>query len=219
MAVTVWPGAGASAGLVVDDFSDVDNPNPWPVSTTIPAVIPVLESGLSGVVGGTRNTTLSALVLDLVGLDEVKTNIVPNFGVLDYTSSVGGNGELELSYVGPFDVDLSGDAFIQIDFVGLVLGSKLAMPVTVTVAHGATTASLTHTLIAPGAQSVEFEFVDFAGIDLVDLGSITTMLVEFDPGAGADFRLSQIQSVVPEPATLVLLLVGAGVVLRRPRRR
>jgi hypothetical protein len=172
---------------------------------------------LSGVVGGTRLTTLSAFFFDIVGVDEVQANIVPEFGVLDYTSSVGGNGDLRLAYVGGFDVDLTGDAFIQLDFAGFDLGSGTPMPVTVTVAHGATTASLTHTLTTPGAQLVEFDFMDFVGIDQVDLSSVTAMLVGFDPGAGGDFRLNQILSVVPEPATLVMLLAGAGLVLRRRR--
>lgn len=200
---------------MIDSFSDVAAPNPWPVSTTIPAVLPVFETGLSGVIGGTRLTTLSGFFFDIVGLDEVATNIVPQFGVLDYTSSVGANGDLRVAYVGQFAADFSGDAFIQIDFSGFDRGNARGMPVTVTLANGATIASLTQRLTEIGPQSVAFNFSDFRNIDAIDLASVDALLFEFDPGAGGDFRIGEISSIVPEPASLLLLLLGSGVVIRR----
>ncbi len=207
--------ANVRAGMVIDSFSDVASPNPWPVSTTVPAVLPVFETGLTGVIGGTRLTTQSAFFFDIVGLDQVQTNIVPKYGVLDYSSSVGANGDLRLAYVGDFEADLTGDLFFQIDFLGFDLGSKSPMPVKVTLGDGATTTSLTQTLTTPGAQSVLFNYSEFDGIGAVDLASINAMLIEFDPGSGGDFRIGEIKSAVPEPNTLVLLLAGAGAILRR----
>ena len=164
-------------------------------------------------------TTLSGLFFDIVGLDQVGTNIDPQFGVLDYTSSVGANGELRLAYTGQFNADFSDDAFIQIDFSGFDLGGARAMPVTVTLANGATLARLRHRLTENGPQSVVFHFSDFQDIDAIDLASVDAMLFEFDPGAGGDFRIGEIGSVVPEPTSLLLLLIGSGVVARRQRRR
>ena len=210
-------GVAARGGLVIDDFSDVTSPNPWPVSITSPNVVVVSETGLSGVIGGTRLTTVSVFFFDLVGLDEVRADIVAGAGMLDYTSSVGANGDLRVAYVGDFVADFSGDAWIQIDFSGFDLGAELPMPVTVTLWNGITTASLTRMLTEPGAQSVAFHFSDFANIDTVDLSSVDTLLFEFDPADGGDFRIGRIGSVVPEPTTLALLVAGAGAIVLRRR--
>lgn len=211
------PGVAARAGLVIDDFSDVTSPSPWPVSTTSPAVLPVTETGLVGAIGGTRLTTLSVFFFDLVGVDEVITSVVPELGVLDYQSTVGANGDLRVAYVGDFVADFSGDALIQIDFLGFDLGAESPMPVTVTIWNGINVGSLTRVLTEPGAQSVTFAFSEFSNISAIDLSGIDTLLFEFDPGDGGDFRIGEIGSVVPEPATLVLLLVGAGAIVRRRR--
>lgn len=209
----------ARGGLVIDDFSDVSTPTPWPLSITSPNVLAVTETSLTGVVGGTRLTTLSGFVFLLEGLDRVRATVAPNFGVLDYASSVGGDGDLRLAYVGDFSADLSGDQFIQIDFSGFDLGMGVPMPVTVTIGHGAVTASLTHLLTEVGSQSLAFNFSEFTGISAVDLTSISAMDFRFDPAAGGDFRIGGISSVVPEPTTLVMLVAGAAAIAFRRRVR
>lgn len=217
VSVMLCGGAAARGGLVIDEFSDVSSPSPWPVSTTSLGELAVLETGLSGVIGGTRLTTLSADFFDLLGFDDVGTNIVPAAGQLDYTSSVGADGDLRILYAGGFTADFSGDALIQIDFTGFDLGAETPMPVTVTLWQGATSASLTRVLTEPGPRSVAFDFVEFANIDAIDVGSVDAMLFEFDPGTGGDFRIGRIGSVVPEPTTLVLLLAGAAAIVGRRR--
>ena len=207
----------ARGGMVIDDFSAVADPTPWPASITSATVLAKFETGLAGVLGGTRLTTLSGFAFDIEGLDEVRANIVPKFGVFDYASSVGADGDLRIAYVGVFEADLSGDAFIQIDFAGFDLGSATPMPVTVTLGHGALTASLTHVLTGAGPQNVAFNLSEFNNISAVDLTSIDAMLFEFGPGAGGDFRIGGISSVVPEPTTLVMLIAGAGAILFRRR--
>ncbi|MCH7873487.1 MAG: PEP-CTERM sorting domain-containing protein [Planctomycetes bacterium] len=175
------------------------------------------ETGLSGAIGGRRLTTLSVPFLDLVGLDDVSVSVVASVGLLDYTSTVGANGDLRLAYVGDFTADLSGDAEIQIDFTGFDLGNVTPMAVTVTLGTGGNAANLTHLLTATGAQTTVFSFSEFTNINKIDLASVDALIFEFDPGDGGDFRIGGIGSVVPEPATLVLLLAGAGAVLRRRR--
>lgn len=208
-------GVAARGGLVIDDFSDVITPSPWPLIITTPSVIVVSETGLTGAIGGERLTTLSVPFLDLVGLDDVSVSVVSGVGMLDYTSTVGANGDLRLAYVGDFTADFSGDAEIHIDFTGFDLGNISPMVVTVTLWTGSNFANLTHLLTATGAQTTVFGFSEFANISKIDLASVDAMLFEFDPGDGGDFRIGGIGSVVPEPATLVLLLAGAGAVLRR----
>ena len=207
----------ARGGLVIDDFSDVSET--WPQSITSPNVLLVNETNLSGVVGGTRLTTLSAFVFDIEGLDQVRATIAPQFGVLDYASSVGADGDLRLGYVGKFSADLSGDAFIQIDFAGFDMGGNVPMTVTVEIGTGALTATLTQMLVGVGAQSLAFNFSEFTGIGAIDLAGIDALEFRFNPGAGGDFRIAGIASIVPEPATLVMLLVGSGAIVCRRRVR
>ncbi|MCH7873486.1 MAG: PEP-CTERM sorting domain-containing protein [Planctomycetes bacterium] len=207
----------ARGGLVIDDFSDVSTS--WPVTISSPNVVVRSETNLSGVIGGTRVATLSAFVFDVEGLDQVRATIAPQFGVLDYASSVGADGDLRLSYVGEFQADLSGDAFIQVDFAGFDMGGNVPLAVTVELGHGALTATLTQMLNGVGSQSLAFNFSEFIGIDAVDLASISAMEFRFNPGAGGDFRIGGISSVVPEPTTLVMLIAGAGAILFRRRTR
>ena len=88
-----------------------------------------------------------------------------------------------------------------------------------TLGQGGSTESLTHLLTRSGRQNVAFRFSEFDNIGAVDLTSIDALEFEFDPGAGGDFRIGGISSVVPEPTTLVLLFTGAGAILRRRRMR
>lgn len=215
--LSLLPAVAARGGLVIDDFSDVAGSNPWPVSMTSPSVISVFESGVSGVLGGTRLTTLSGFVFDFSGLDDIRATLAPQFGVLDYASSVGADGDLRIAYIGEFVADFSGDALIQIDFAGFDMGAGMAMPVTVTIGEGAVTASLTRQLTSAGPQSVLFNFSEFTNIGAVDLASINALSVSFNPGPGGDFRIGGISSVVPEPTTLVMLFLGAGAIVRRRR--
>lgn len=208
-------GVSARGDLLIDDFSDVSTS--WPITISSPNVLSVLETGLTGVVGGRRLTTLSAFVFDIEGLDQVRATIAPQFGVLDYASSVGADGDLRLGYVGEFTADLSGDVFIRVDFAGFDMGGNVPMAVTVELGHGALTATLTQMLNGVGVQSLAFNFSEFDNIGAVDLSSISAMEFRFNPGAGGDFRIDGISSVVPEPATLVMLFVGAGAIVCRRR--
>lgn len=218
-ALLLLPAVAARGGMVIDDFSDVASPSPWPMNMTSPNVVSVTESGLTGVIGGTRLTTLSGFVFDFAGLDDIRATIAPQFGVLDYASSVGGDGDLLVAYVGQFVADFSGDALIQVDFAGFDMGANMPMPVTVTIGQGAVTANLTQMLTRAGPQSLAFNFSEFANLAAVDLSSITALTFNFNPGPGGDFRVSGISSVVPEPTTLVLLCLGAGAIVRRRRVR
>lgn len=207
----------ARGGIVIDDFSASTAGAIVLTGQAVGVAGSVLETELVGVIGGERLTSLFGFVADPEGLDTVRAAVASAYGVLDYTSSVGGDGDLEIAYAGGFNTDLSGDALIQIDFLGFDLGAGTAMDVTVTLGQGASTASLTHLLTGSGSQNVAFDFLEFDNISAVDLTSIDAIAFRFDPGAGADFRVGGIASIVPEPTTLIMLIAGAGALLRRRR--
>ena len=71
-------------------------------------------------------------------------------------------------------------------------------------------------LTQPGAQSVDFPFADFdSDIQYIDLSDLEKIVVTFHVPPGVDFRVDQIITVIPEPATLGLLSVGGLMLVRR----
>lgn len=74
------------------------------------------------------------------------------------------------------------------------------------------TPAITRFITEPGPQTVDMYFSEFFRIEDADLADLDNLQVIFAPGAGASFQVDRILSIVPEPATLCLLAVGAGTV-------
>jgi hypothetical protein len=213
--------AGAAT---IDNFMSVDPNVTWPFSVTTATTATVLERPLdtNNVIGGARHTSLTATGLNVPGVDIVQVGVFPAAALFDFNSTVQADGRVRLMYnaddVG-LDADLTADFLVQIDFLAFDLADGLPLPVTVTMTDGGgQTSFLTRTLTTAGPQSVQFEFADFSGIGAFNLADVDEILVEFDPGMAADFRVGQIFTDVPEPATLAVLVVG-GLVLGRRRAR
>ncbi len=222
VAVVVPP---SNAGMIIDSFEDVVE-GAWPVThTTGTQSTRVIVGGLTGVLGGWRDTSIGASAVDLPGVDQIDVNISPEYGLLDYASSVGSNGQLTLRYWGDpvarhLHADLSSEALIRIDFADFDLPGGTPMHVGVTLSEGLppARASLDRWVTGPGAQSLEFPFAEFDDIEYVDLADLDNIIVAFMASRGTDFRVDQIVMVVPEPATLGLLAIGGLLVMRRRRR-
>lgn len=212
----------ASADIIIDDFSSVGNPTPWPVLISTISSVDVLETGLSNVVGGTRYSTIRATYLEELGLDFVQAAIVPNFGmILDYSSTSGAIGDWNLRYDANgsgLHADFTTIDDIVLDFGRFDFANSAPLPVLVTLFDGSNYATLSRSLVAPGPQGLHFEFADFSGIGLLDLGQIQGVGVFLDPGLAADFRLSSITGV-PAPGSLALLAFGSLAVAGGRRRR
>jgi len=189
----------------------------------------VIETGLSSVLGGSRITRLTAEDLGIDRLDELQVGVFASPGILSYSSSILADGKLELFYdgttsgspagpsVGNLNVDLSGDAWIEIELLAFDLANGEPMDISITLADGDSTHVLLQSVTTFGRQDVIFRFVDFSEFGSLDLSDIDSIAVNFDPGFGADFRVGEIRVAVPEPATLGLLLTGALFGLRRKR--
>lgn len=203
----------ASAGLIViDDFSTVAAPNPWPVQLNAEGSVTVNENGL-GVLGGFRQTTVEAQGIGIPGLDFLQVTVAAGAGLLDFNSTVDTDGFLSLLYDGggSLNADLSSQGGIQVSFAMFDFAGSAPLPVTLHLFDGSNMAMHTLSLMAPGAQSLFFNFNNFAGVDLTSIQSIQ---FDFDPAIGADFRISQIVAI-PAPAALALLSLG----IAAPRRR
>ncbi len=207
--------SAACADVLIDDFSSVDDPTPWPVVITTIDSIDINELGLTNVIGGSRHSTVRATFLETLGLDFVQAAIVPNFGmILDYSSTAGARGDWDLLYDedgAGLNADFSAITDIMIEFGRFDFANGQPLPVTVTLFDGNSAALLTRSLDSPGPQTLSFAMSDFSGIGLLDLAHLQSISVFLDPGAAVDFRLTQIYGV-PAPASLALLGLGAAAI-------
>jgi hypothetical protein len=216
--VVAWASVPQAEAVAIDVFADTVAA--WPATQSALGDQTIPENGVAGVLGSDRETYVSANSLAVPGLDFVAVDISPE-GYFDYTSSAGADGAAGLRYDaqdGGLHVDLSGDKFLQIDFVYFDAANGYPMAVTATLDDSTNNASRVESLTVPGAQSLIFQFADFAGIGSVDLTDVYSIDIDFEPGTAADFRIRQIITDVPEPGSLMLLAGGVIALVRRKRR-
>lgn len=208
----------ADASIVIDDFTNVHDPNPWPVNRSTLGSETVFESGLN-TLGGTRETLIEATFLGLDGVDSINVNIAPGAGLFGYFSSSDAAGFVSLLYDGggSLNADFSQQVAIEIDFAFFDFANSNPLPITAILSDGVNTATRTVSLNSPGAQTAAFLFNDFTNIGLLDLASIQSIQFEFDPGLAADFQLGSISTVLPTPGALALLGIAGFTGVRRRR--
>ncbi len=206
----------ARASIIIDDFSQTTAT--WPISiVTSPTNDSRNETGpLSGVLGGQRNTSVTATTIDFALLDEVRTFIVPSLGVLSYSSTDGAAGTLVLTYkftAGTFPVS---DLALGVNLSSYDSPNGQIMNIKADFLNGPTDLmALTKPTSGSGAQTVSFPFAQFIGAG--PLSQANTLTLTFTAPKAADFRIDSAQTVVPEP-TAVGLLVAAGTLVLRRRR-
>ena len=221
MAVTVLGAAQfAAAHMLIDDFSAVAGDAPWPIELTTVGTVIVDEAFLgASTIGSVRSTKIEATYLDLDGIDDVSVTVAAGAGILDFASTAGAVGNLELFYDGgdgDLDVSLQGESSIMIDFSLFDYPDAAAMPTTVTLSDGSNIAELTINLNAAGAQTVAFDFANFSNIENIDMTSINSIGFAFEGSLATDFRISNIYTV-PAPGAMALLGL-AGLAGTRRRR-
>lgn len=206
----------AAAGVIIDDFNATNLV--WPFSQTTVGSTVLIDPGVVGVLGGDRRFTVEAQGLAVPGLDAITLAVFPPVGILDYGSSGGADGRLLLEYEGDsgnLDVDLSGQTAIEIVFTLFDFANNVPLEIMVMLDDGTNTASGIASLTVPAAQTLQMSFAGFSGIGALDLSSIDSITIEFDPGRSADFRVDEIR-VIPVPPALGLLAL-AGLATRRRR--
>ena len=211
----------AKAEIAFDRFDQVVA-GTWPVPLTTVGSVDVSEFGLTTVLGGVRSTRVELSAVTVPGADSIQANIVPSSALFDYASSSGADGEIVLRYGmgGPLGADLTAETMFRIEFAGFDHAGGVPMRVEVRMldsnSNGGT---LPEFLTGPGPQALDFEFAAFPGIGAIDLSAIDFVSVLFAPSYGVDFSVAEIVATVPEPATILLLGLGAaGLIIRRQRR-
>jgi hypothetical protein len=211
--------AGQVGALTIDTF-DAANTTKLPpgiIQNTVGSTA-VTDTGLSGVIGGVRELTVTATSL-LLPSDNVTAGAAVLGDFFDYHSTLTATGEVALHYdrngLG-LNVSVGGFDHFQLTVIDADPAS-VPYDATVTVAdNGGGSASSTQTITTSGAATIAWPLANFSGVDLNDVRSITLLIA---PNYAADMRMDLFQVVRPpvgapllSPAMMLILVLVLGVV-------
>jgi len=192
--------ATAAPALVIDDFADTaDSALSTGIrQSTVGSKTIVDGPGLHGVIGGVRRMTLTAIVTDLPGAEAVTVRIVRGGSRLNYGSSLGAAGQLQLVYDAGgagLGANLSSAAGIRVD---IVAANADAMPcsMSLTLSDGSRSATLTQTATRSAAQTVSFSFTGrFSAVRTVNLRRVRSISLTLTPGKSGDLEIGGIRTI------------------------
>ncbi len=204
--------------ILIDNFTD------GTVVLTTTGVSPVSNSSaqtlLSGVIGGSRNTTINkeaggssssaTIAIDDAGF--LGTNLV----VTEFGTGVVGNYTLTYADISSVDFEADGN-----NAFGLSIATDVAGTMTVTATSGTFgTATTTVAVPANGNAFDEFNlaYTSFTGYSSDIFGDIDSLSFTFNPGTSGDWKL-QFLATIPEPSTYALIAAGLGLGVFAIRRR
>ena len=190
--------ATAAHALVIDDFRDTAG---GALSTGIKQSTvgsQTISDGprLRGVIGGVRRMTLTANVTDLPGLDAVTVRVVRAGSLLNYGSSLGAGGRLQLVYDGGgagLGVNLSSAVGIAVDIV-TADADAVPCPLSLTLSDGLRSQTISQTMTTGGKQTVRFGLRS-TGLGTVDLRHVRSISLALTPGKSGDLGIGGIRTV------------------------
>lgn len=193
------------AQLVVDSFG-YGNPN---ISMTSLGSSNIVETTLTEVLGGTRDSTLTTTVLGAGSAD-----LFTFGGALQWANGPSYVSSATMVYDNFTDVDLTvggGNQYIEAIFT--FIDQNTVLDITLDDGVNSFTRSLTATV--GGAQTLYFNFSEYTGVDETSIDKITVKL-SGQPGGDATLDLVQATGI-PEPSTMALLSLGLVALARRRR--
>lgn len=235
----VWA-TSASAAIVIDDFSNymmpvvspaspgIANWNTWSILPTYSNPVTYTETGLSAVFGDVRKTRLTRDTNAMGGLEGMLIAGIPDRGenrfsietgslppwTVDFTYDAGGAWlNLDASSGSKFSVDFDPDQLLPGASLAITLVSHKEGP-----GNTSTVVQTWASPISPAPRmTVDFRFTQFSGLDFSDIDSIK---LTYTGTAGNDVDIySLTTNVVPEPASLNFLGLGAVGLLSKRRRK
>jgi hypothetical protein len=228
--------ASSASAVILDDFSnpftftggnsklEVDYVTTGTDKDIHPLVDTDTQSGLSGVLGGSRNTKLTCTAGSTTDPNKTAEAYIIG-GELIYSNDTGVSSDLLLEYVGLDDDDLTvGSAFLlRVEFTAADLaGSAVNWKVmTGQDGGGETAADATVTrYTSTGAHALLFPFAAFIAQDAnIDFTDVDYTSVEIQSVTDGDYVLEIVESAVPEPLTMLGMFLGLGSIGAYIRRR
>lgn len=218
--------ASANAQLTIDDFNTAFAlTNNQLVANGLTGVNNIyVQTPVSLPIGSVTRTAYVEVTADNGNPGEVIMEM-PGIGL--YTASSGANtaGLWRLTYggfAGPVDLQTSLlYSRLDVDYFTDISGLQyLDMSITLTDNDSSDTVMLDQ-LIAPLGGTASFAFSSFSGIDFTQITEIQLDLAGVDingqPQLEGDYGVSSFQSI-PEPASLMLIVLGSGAMLMRRRK-
>jgi hypothetical protein len=211
---------------VIDDFSDASLPGtllcvpeaPKPECTglmppfnlgvfTANSSEAVADSGLSGVIGGTRALTVSVTDCTFCGTGQFDDRVVGGadpspLGIFCFNSTAAADGSFELLYDADgagLNTSLSFAEGIRVAIENID-ASSFPLAVTVMLTSGANSAMATQTIPDPSPDppplnlDLDFAFASMSGIGGIDLGDISAIKITLDLDTAGDLQLRSIQT-------------------------
>lgn len=227
-----WVGLTAAIGLgvwlaspaVVQALPIIDEFDEPVAGQTVPALVnPIVgqsstgtESGLVGVLGGSRDLTLTAQAVFAGGSQaSAEINLATSPGNFQLTNSIRIDSIVTIGYDNDglgLKADLS--AFTGLELEGVE--NDLSTTYTITLVTASGTASLTLAQSGAFAGDLEFSFASFVGP--LDLSDVTSIVLAIDGARGADVIIDRLVAV-PEPGTAAALGLGLAGLAWAGRRR
>jgi hypothetical protein len=183
-----------AASFLLDDFSDTVIAKQPDSDEQHAKGSKKLKDRVKGVVGGTREVTLSVIDTKSSASTSAGLWIDPTVKSLNYASTVGVKGSLQVLY----DADGRGFNAEFANVNGLrveINASASAVPYQVMLTltdRGAKSASSSRTVSKVGVQQVEFFFKD---IELANSRKLQSILLAITPGAAGDLEIRKIESI------------------------
>lgn len=181
--------------------------------------------GMLGVLGGYRTQSVKVTADSAPGTNVSKFSVIPGFptGTGQTSNDVGVNSELLLQYgfyagfpFGPVDLTADSGMIINVAF------SDLTGKVVVTLHADGTSYASPVENITVGSGAYPVPFTDFPVALMAHLGHVDGVQYDFTGATSWDMSFSFLgttSDIVPEPATMSLLALGALALLRRRRRK
>ncbi|MBI4514452.1 MAG: hypothetical protein HY699_01370 [Deltaproteobacteria bacterium] len=185
------PPAGA---LVIDDFRSGVATAPGLTQRAVGKRV-AGDSALAGVLGGGRRLGVAAARLRIAAHDAVSSGVVPEAGRLNYASTEGADGRVELNYDANgrgLNTNWRAERGLAVEVAD---ADAAAVPYTVTLVladgEGRST-SATQTVTRAGPHRIEFRLSNLRSLDL---GRIRSLTIVVDPGEAGDLQLKGIQTL------------------------